>query len=75
LIRGEAGPLQLDVANPVLGFYPMSKWVPGEIVRDDYVISLPLDQAYNGAQTVVYRPAGTGFENLGVADITLPTTE
>ena len=32
---------QADQAHPVYGWYPTSRWHPGEIVRDQYRISLP----------------------------------
>jgi hypothetical protein len=72
LLPTEAGIVQMDVPHPVLGLYPMSKWSPGEIVRDDYVIPLRPDQSYDGAQVVVYHPTGDGFENLGEVNIAFP---
>jgi hypothetical protein len=71
LLSREGNVLQVDAANPVGGFYPISRWMPGEIVRDDYAIPLAPDQAYNGIQIVVYRALPQGFENLGVAKLTL----
>lgn len=72
LIPAEGGGIvQKDAAHPVAGLYPTSRWTPGEIVRDDYVIPLAPDQRYDGAQIVVYRADGGGFQNLGTAQITL----
>jgi len=63
--------VQMDVTHPILGLYPMSRWTPGEVVRDDYVIALPADQKYDGVKVIVYRPAEGGFENLGVTDVSI----
>lgn len=74
LIDGEpmlAGgePLQQD-HPPVWGFYPTSRWTPGEVVRDDYVLALPATVLPNGAALVVYRarPEG-GFANLAALTV------
>lgn len=32
---------QADKAHPVEGWYPTSSWTPGEIVRDEYLITAP----------------------------------
>ena len=32
---------QADRANPVDGWYPTSRWRPGEIVRDSYLLPVP----------------------------------
>ena len=66
--------VQMDVTHPVLGLYPMSKWSPGEIVRDDYVIPLHSDHSYDGAQVIVYRPTEDGFENLTEVNIPLASS-
>ncbi len=65
------GIVQMDVQHPVLGLYPMSRWSPGEVVRDDYVIPLSPAHEYDGAQIVVYRQVGDAFDNLGAVDIPL----
>jgi hypothetical protein len=38
---GEDVLAQADRAHPVYGFYPTSRWRAGEVVRDQYTISLP----------------------------------
>jgi hypothetical protein len=57
--------VQEDHAHPVWGFYPMSRWVKGEVVRDDYLVMVPSGLAYDGASVVVYRTTDEGFEDLG----------
>jgi len=37
----EEQPVQVDNAHPVGGFYPMTRWSAGEVVRDDQIIYLP----------------------------------
>lgn len=41
---------QADNRHPVAGLYPTSSWQPGEIVRDDYLITIP-----EGSQTGIIR--------------------
>ncbi len=67
------GIVQQDLAHPVHGVYPTSRWQPGEVVADDYFFNLPPGPAPDGIQVVVYRslPEG-GFENLAVLDVSLP---
>lgn len=36
---------QADETNPVDGWYPTSTWTVGEIVRDEYLITMPPDSA------------------------------
>jgi hypothetical protein len=61
--------VQEDHAHPVWGFYPMSQWVPGEVVRDDYLVDIPPGAGYDGATVVVYQAVDGGFEDLGVAPL------
>ncbi|MCC7355441.1 MAG: hypothetical protein IT330_17000 [Anaerolineae bacterium] len=71
-ILAGGAPLQQD-HPPVWGFYPTTRWTPGEAVRDDYVLALPSAAQPDGATVVVYRalPQG-GFENLAVLTLALP---
>jgi hypothetical protein len=69
LITGEDGEPLIQDHQPVWGVYPTSRWSPGEVVRDDYVLSLPNQVNPNGVQVVVYRGAEEGFENLGEANL------
>lgn len=61
--------LQEDRAHPVWGWYPTSRWLPGEVVRDDYLI--PARLLYDGLMVLVYWRTDGGFENLGA--VTLPS--
>ncbi|MFQ6000391.1 MAG: protein O-mannosyl-transferase family [Anaerolineae bacterium] len=55
--------LQEDHVHPVWGLYPTSRWLPGEVVRDDYL--MPNQPAYDGLMVLVYLHTDEGFENLG----------
>jgi hypothetical protein len=72
LAQPEGGIVQQDLAYPVHGAYPTSRWLPGEVVADDYLFTLPPGPAPDGLQVVIYRslPDG-GFENLAVLDVPL----
>jgi hypothetical protein len=72
LITGEDGKPLIQDHQPVWDSYPTTRWSPGEIVRDDYVISLPNRALPNGVQIVVYRITNGGFENLAEANLVLP---
>lgn len=61
--------LQEDHAHPVWGWYPTSRWLPGEVVRDDYLIPDP--PAYDGLMVLAYWHANGGFEDLGAATFPL----
>jgi hypothetical protein len=47
----------------------MSNWAKGEVVRDDYLVSVPPDLRYDGAVVVVYRVTEAGFEDLGTVSL------
>jgi hypothetical protein len=65
-------PLQQD-HPPVWGFYPTTRWTPGEVVRDDYALALPPGAQPDGATVVVYRAlAQGGYENLAVLTLAFP---
>jgi hypothetical protein len=68
----EGGIVQRDLAHPVHGFYPTTRWAPGEVVVDDYLLALPDGPPPDGWQVVVYRPVDGGFENLAVLNLPLP---
>lgn len=68
----EGGIVQQDLPHPVHGFYPTTRWMPGEIVVDDYVLTLPDGPSPDGWQVVVYRPLDGGFENLAVLHLPAP---
>lgn len=71
LIFVEGQLLLLDHAHPVWGFYPTSRWEPGEVVRDDYQIPLPADTIPDGIRIVVYYPLPDGFYEVGSLDLPL----
>lgn len=63
--------VQIDHAHPAQGVYPTSRWTPGEVVRDEYIIPPTSGQSFDGFLVIVYRalPEG-GFVNA--AEISLP---
>lgn len=50
--------------QPVWGFYPTSRWPPGEMVRDVYALSLPAGHSPDAVQVVVYQATEAGLKNL-----------
>lgn len=63
---------QSDSAVPVHGFYPTTRWSKGEIVREDYAISLPDSRRPILLRTGLYtRTADGGFANLGEVNIAI----
>ena len=57
---------QADSTAPVYGWYPTSRWSPGEIVRDDYVLTSPTDRpAKIAAVGLYYQDAAGAYHNLG----------
>ena len=70
LYDDEGHPVQFDRQHPVHGLYPTSGWASGEVVRDDYPLSLPPGLQADGITIIVYRAITEGFENL--AQIELP---
>lgn len=70
LLTSPDGIVQVDRSSPVHGAYPTTGWTPGEVVADDYVLTLPAGQSMDGLQVIVYRPLpdASGFENLAQVD-------
>ncbi len=64
-------PLQIDSAHPVGGFYPMTRWSAGEVVRDDYALPLEAANEADRVHVVLYRATSSGFENLAECDVPL----
>ena len=63
---------QADRAAPVYGWYPTSRWSRDEIVRDDYLISIPDGKTARLLAVGLYFRDGQGaFQNLGQATIHL----
>jgi hypothetical protein len=71
-VLGRDGKPLIQDHQPVWNSYPTSHWSPGEVVRDDYVLSLPEQMVPNGVRVVVYRKTAEGFANLAEADLALP---
>lgn len=69
LIFVEGELLQEDRAHPVWGWYPTSRWLPGEVVRDDFLI--PDLLAYDGLMVLAFWRTKGEFENLGAATFPL----
>ncbi len=62
---------QADSQNPVYGWYPTTKWGAGEIVREDYGLSVPPGKTLRLLAIGLYtRDAAGAFHNLGM--VTLP---
>lgn len=57
---------QQDVLNPVIGMYPTSRWVKGEVVQDYHELDIPRDMPPGQYlwMVVVYHQTENGFENL-----------
>ncbi len=64
--------VQQDHAHPVWGYYPISAWKRGEVVRDDYLVPIPGGLEYNGVAVVIYRMTEDGFQDLGT--VSFPIT-
>lgn len=63
---------QADSAAPVHGWYPMTMWSPGEIVRDDYVLETPHDRLPQRFEISLYTQDAAGnFQNFGRQTIPL----
>jgi hypothetical protein len=70
LIAGADGQPLIQDHQPVWNSYPTSRWSPGEVVRDDYVLPLPSQTVPNGAYILIYRNTAQGIENLAEANLT-----
>jgi len=71
---GEADILaQADRANPVDGWYPTSRWRPGEIVRDSYLLPVPEGSAPVAIRIAMYRTdPEAGFVNTPWLSLPVP---
>ena len=70
LIRGTEIVAQADSAQPVDGYFPMTRWASGEVVRDDYALNAAEDATVDRIHVIAYRKTDTGFENLMEFDFT-----
>jgi hypothetical protein len=63
---------QADSESPVYGWYPTTKWNAGEIVREDYALTVPPGKVLKLLSIGMYtRDAAGAFHNLGVVNIPL----
>ena len=51
---------QADRAHPVDGWYPTSRWVAGEVVRDHYLLTIPPDAAPIAVRVSMYQALEDG---------------
>lgn len=69
---GEAGAIisQADRSSPVEGLYPTSRWTVGEIIRDDYLLTVPAGTEPATISLAMYRQDASGkFINTPWVDI------
>jgi hypothetical protein len=65
---------QADSAHPVDGWYPTSRWSPGEIVRDMHAIPVPAGSAPVSVRIALYRTdPEAGFVNSPWLSLPVPT--
>jgi hypothetical protein len=70
---GEDVLAQADALNPVGGWYPTSRWSPGEVVRDDYVLAVPPGSAPVAVRIAMYQvDPGGGFVNTDWLSLPVP---
>lgn len=64
-----------DRRHPVYGFYPTSRWFPGEIVREDYRVPIPPGRRPRLLSFGLYTqdPHTGAFHNLGRVNVPLET--
>ena len=63
---------QVDSQAPVYGWYPTSQWQTGEVVREDYGLTVPPGKSPRLLAIGLYtREASGAFHNLGVANFPL----
>lgn len=51
---------QADAVHPVSGWYPVSRWQAGEVVRDEYVLRVPAGGRPVAVRIGMYQIDGTG---------------
>jgi hypothetical protein len=63
---------QADRSAPVYGWFPTSRWLRDDIIRDDYLIRVPDNKTARRIAVGLYTRDTTGaFQNLGRAEISL----
>jgi hypothetical protein len=64
---------QADSVHPVDGWYPTSRWTPGEIVRDHYAIHVPAGSEPVAVRVATYRTdPQAGFVNSPWLSLPIP---
>lgn len=64
---------QADHAHPVDGWYPTTRWRPGEIVRDSYLLPVPAGRAPVAVRVAMYRTDPVaGFVNTEWLSVAVP---
>jgi len=64
---------QADSLNPVGGLYPTSIWATGEVVRDDYALTVPPDTFPIAARIAMYQlEESGGFVNTDWLSLPIP---
>jgi hypothetical protein len=64
---------QSDATHPVSGWYPTSRWTPGEIVKDSYLLELPEEAEPVAVRLAMYQIGEGGeFENTEWITVSLP---
>jgi len=67
---------QADSRHPVYGWYPTSRWQVGEIVRDDYLIQIPLGGQPTAVRLGMYLVDSQGqFVNTEWLSLPVPVAE
>lgn len=64
---------QSDSPNPVGGWYPTSLWAAGEVVRDDYALTVPSGSFPVAVRVAMYQfDASGGFVNTNWLSLRIP---
>lgn len=64
---------QADSLNPVGGWYPTSLWATGEVVRDDYALTVPMDAFPVAVRITMYQIDESGaFVNTNWLSLPVP---
>ena len=64
---------QADRSHPVDGWYPTTRWQPGEIVRDSYLLTVPAGSSPAAIRIAMYRTdPEAGFVNTPWLSVPLP---
>jgi hypothetical protein len=64
---------QSDAVHPVMGWYPISRWAVGEVVRDDYLLHVPSGASPVAVRVGMYRVDQSGaFVNTPWLSLPVP---